>query len=105
MDQNNSKYTVSFGLSVALCAVLNAFLVIAKESCKDVANWMQKATGHHWITHVAIVVVLFTLLGWIFARMNNGQGPKMSLHRSSNIILAGVVAGMVIILGFYVVGG
>ncbi len=105
MDNNNSRYTVSFGLSAALCAVLNALLVIAKESRKNVANWMQKATGHHWITHVAIIVVLFALFGWIFARMNNGQGPKMPLNRLSNIILAGVVAGVVIILGFYVIAG
>jgi uncharacterized BrkB/YihY/UPF0761 family membrane protein len=96
-----SKHTLSFGLSLALCAVLNALLVIAKERSKGVADWMQRITGHHWITHVAIILVLFAIFGWCFARMNNGQGPKMSVHRLTTIVFSGVVAGVLIVLAFY----
>ena len=103
--ENNavSKYTNSFGLSLALCAVLNALLVIAKESSKGVADWMQKITGHHWITHVAIVLVLFGVFGWCFGRTNGGQGPKMEVRRLTGIVFSGVVAGVLIVLGFYVI--
>jgi heme/copper-type cytochrome/quinol oxidase subunit 2 len=100
-----SNHTTSFGLSLALCAVLNALLVIAKERSKDVADWMQKATGHHWITHAALVLILFAIFGWFFARTNSGQGPKMPVNRLSRIVLSGVVAGVLIVLGFYVIAG
>jgi hypothetical protein len=98
-----SKCTNSFGLSLALCAVLNALLVIAKERSKGVADWMQRITGHHWITHVAIMVALFAIFGWCFAKMNRGEGPKMSVHRLTNIVLFGVVAGVLIVLSFYMI--
>ena len=103
--ENNavSKYTNSFGLSLALCAVLNALLVIAKEKSKGVADWMQRITGHHWITHVAIILILFAVFGWCFARTNGGQGPKMPVHRLTGIVFAGVVVGVLIVLAFYLI--
>jgi hypothetical protein len=103
--ENNivSKQTISFGLSLAVCAVLNALVVIAKESSKGVADWMQKITGHHWTTHVAIILVLFGLFGGCFTRMNGGAGPGMSADQLTRVVLWGVVAGVVIILGFYVI--
>jgi hypothetical protein len=98
-----SKHTISFGLSLALCAVLNALLVIAKEKCKGVADWMQKITGHHWITHVAIILILFAIFGWSLARTNGGQGPKMPVNRLTGIVFLGVVAGVLIVLAFYAI--
>jgi branched-subunit amino acid ABC-type transport system permease component len=98
-----SKKTTSFGLSLALCAVLNALVVIAKERSKSVADWMQKVTGHHWITHVAVLLLLYAIFGWCFARTNHGQGPKMSAQRLTGVLLTGVIAGVVIILAFYVI--
>jgi hypothetical protein len=98
-----SKQTKSFGLSLALCAVLNALLVIAKESSKAVASWMQRMTGHHWITHVAIVLIFFTTFGWCIARINGGQGPKMPVRRLTAFVFLGVAASILIILSFYVI--
>jgi heme/copper-type cytochrome/quinol oxidase subunit 2 len=103
MDNSVSKHTISFGLSLALCAVLNAVLVMAKEKNKSVAAWMQKITGHHWITHVAAILMLFVFFGWAFARMNGGQGPKIPVQRLTRIILTGVTVGVLIVLGFYVI--
>ena len=44
-DSTLSKKTVSFGWSLAICAVLNALLVVAKERSKALTDWMQKLTG------------------------------------------------------------
>ena len=98
-----SKHTNSFGFSLALCAVLNALLVIAKEKSAGVQDWMKKMTGHHWITHVTIVLLLFAAFGWCFARTNNGQGPKMPANRLTNIVSSGVVAGFLIIISYYLI--
>jgi hypothetical protein len=98
-----SKHTISFGLSLALCAVLNALLVIAKEKSKTVADGMQRITGHHWITHVAIIVILFVFFGWCFAWINRGQELQMPVNRLTKTLLAGVVTGIILVLGFYMI--
>jgi hypothetical protein len=103
--ENNpaSKHTSSFGLSLAVCAVVNAVLVVAKESSKSVADWMQKITGHHWLTHVAIILVLFAVIGWFLARTNGSRGPAISFNRLTTVVFSGVLAGVIIVLGFYLV--
>lgn len=104
-DSTLSKYTVSFGWSLAVCAVLNALLVIAKEKSKPVVNWMQRMTGHHWITHAAIVVIAFVAFGFAFARGNGAGEAKISADRLTGIVIAGMVAGVLIIGGFYLIAG
>lgn len=99
---STNKSTVSFGLSLALCSVLNGFLVIAKEKSKAVADTMQKLTGHHWLTHVLVIFVAFIFFGLLFAGMNSGES-KMPLRRLANIVIGGVVAGVLIVLGFYLI--
>ena len=100
-NQPVSKYTTSFGVALALCSVINALLVVAKEKSTAVQGVMQKITGNHWVTHSAFVVVLFFLLGWLLALANQGRGPKLASNRLPGIIAAGVVAGGLIITGFY----
>jgi hypothetical protein len=102
-DTAISKPTRSFGLSLAVCSVLNAFLVIAKEKSKTVSDGMQRMTGHHWITHVAMVLIFFIAFGWFFAVTNSGA--KMGANRLTNIVLAGVAGGVVMILSFYLIAG
>ena len=98
-----SKYTISFGLSLALCSVLNALLVVTKEKSRTVTSALQRITGHQWVTHVIIFLVLFLFFGWLLARANRGQGPKLAVHRLTGIVLAGIVAGGLIITGFYLI--
>ena len=102
MENNTvSKYSVSFGLSLALCSVVNALLVIAKEKSPAVQAGMQKLTGHHWITHVAIILIFFVFFGWLFARAKGGQGLTMPVNRLIKAIVAGVLTAGFIIVGFY----
>ncbi len=99
-----SKHTISFGLSLALASVVNGLLVIAKEKIPAVQTGMQKLTGHHWVTHGVIIIGLFAIFGWLFAQANGGQGIKMSASRLTGILVAGVVTGGLLILGFYLLG-
>jgi len=98
-----SKYTVSFGVSLALCSVINALLVVLKEKSHAVSAALQKITGYQWLTHVAIVLFLFVFFGWFLAMANRGLGLKLASNRLLGIIVAGVVAGGVIITGFYLI--
>lgn len=99
-----SKYTISFGLALALASVVNGLLVIAKEKIPAVQTGMQKVTGHHWVTHSVIILGLFAICGWLFAQAGGGQGIKMTASRLIGIILSGVATGGLLILGFYLVG-
>jgi hypothetical protein len=99
-----SKHTISFGLSAALASVVNALLVVAKEKNQAVLAGMQKIAGHQWVAHSAIILILFGFFGWLFARANGGQGLKMTVNRLIGTIMAGVVTGGLIIIGFYLIG-
>jgi len=99
-----SKYTISFGLSLALASVANGLLVVAKEKIPAVLAGMQKLTGHHWISHCAIILGLFAFFGWLFARPHSGRGINLTVHRLLGVLVSGVVAGSLLILGFYLIG-
>jgi hypothetical protein len=99
-----SKYTISFGLALALASVVNGLLVVAKEKIPAVLTGMQKLTGHHWVTHSVIVLGLFVFLGWLFAQFNGGKGISLTVNRLIGIFVAGVGTGGLIIVGFYLVG-
>lgn len=96
-----SKYTVSFGLSFALASLINALIVIAKESSPAVMTGMQKMGGHHWITHSTIVLVIFAAFGWIFSR---GRASGITVSRLISTLICGVVISSLLIVGFYLIG-
>jgi heme/copper-type cytochrome/quinol oxidase subunit 4 len=97
-----SKYTVSFGISLGVTSIVNALLVIAKETNKTtILVWMKRATGHDWATQALLSVILFLSLGLALTR---GQGPKMTSAVLVQIIVAGVFAGGLIIAGFFLLG-
>jgi hypothetical protein len=105
MENNRvSKYTISFGLALAVASVANGLLVVAKEKIPAVLAGMQKLTGHHWVSQGVIMVGLFAVLGWLLAQANGGHGIKLSASRLIVTLVAGVVAGGGIILGFYLIG-
>lgn len=94
-----SKQAVSFGLSLSVCSLVNAFLVIAKEKSPAVQSAMQKLTGHHWVTHSAIVLILFIVLGFVFNRIN------FPINRLIQTIVAAVLISSLLIVGFYLTEG
>jgi hypothetical protein len=99
-----SKYTISFGISLAFASVVNGLLVVAKEKIPAVLSGMQKLTGHHWVTHGIIVIGIFAFFGWLLGQLNGGQGLKLNVNRLIGILLAGVVTGGLLIVGFYLIG-
>jgi len=47
-DNGLGRYTISFGLSLAVTSILSALLVVLKElSDKTVLEWMKRVTIHH----------------------------------------------------------
>lgn len=98
-----SKYTASFAVSLAVASVVNGLLVVAKEKSPAVMAGMKRLAGHHWITHSAIVIALFFLLGWVLARANGGGGVKLPVNSLVRVLAGGVILGGLIIVGFYLI--
>ena len=99
-----SKHTISFGLALAVASVADGALVVAKEKSAAVMAGMQSLTGHHWISHSVIVLGLFGVCGWLFARGNGGRGPRLTVNQLAAALVLGVAAGGLAILGFYLIG-
>jgi len=100
------KYTVSFGLSLAVTSVLNGLLVILKESNEDtVLALMKRLTVHHWVTHAIFLGIVFVVLGWAFSRANGGRGVQIAVPRLIGLVVGAVVVGGALIAGFYLIEG
>lgn len=96
-----SKCTFSFGWALALCSVMNALLVIAKEKSPKLQSTMKSLAGHHWIAHSAIMVLLFVVFGWLFASVAKNRSQSQSVSSLLRIIFAGLAIGVAITVGFY----
>ena len=104
MDHDEiGKFTRSFGLSFAITSIVSAILVIVKESNEDtVLAWMKAATGHHWITHGLLDLILFVVLGWVLSRPNDGEGIRISANWLIGSIVGAVAISGLLIMGFYI---
>ena len=100
-----SKCSVCFGLSLAAASILNGLLVVAKEKNPGVMAGMARLTGHHWITQVTVVVLVFVGGGFVLTRANGGQGLKPTARSLLLTLVSGVVLGALIITGFYLLAG
>jgi len=100
-----SKYTISFGLSLTLASAVNALLVVAKEKNPKVMAGLQRLTGHHWVSHGAIVLAVFAGFGWLLAQAHRRRGMEMTASRLTGLLIFGVTIGGLIIVGFYLTAG
>jgi ribose/xylose/arabinose/galactoside ABC-type transport system permease subunit len=105
METNGiGKYTVSFGMSLAITSVVSALLVVVKElSQKTVLALMKGITFHHWFTHSLFILILFVVIGWALGRANGGQGIKMGVNSFISTLVGAVVLSGLIIAGFYLI--
>lgn len=99
-------YGRSFGLSFAITSLFSVLLLILKETNpKTVMVWMKAATGHHWITHTLLDLIVFVVLGLILAKANNGQGIKIEPGRLNGFIVGAFIISGILITGFYLIVG
>jgi len=93
------KYTAGFGLSLIVTSLLNAVILLLKETSGAVLNAMKAALGHHWTTHGALVIALFVVLGFIFSSTKIAE--KWDSRKLLTYIIWAVIISSVIIAGFF----
>ena len=98
-NTNMDKYSAGFGLSVAVTSLVNALILLAKETNTAIMDAMKAAAGHHWTTHGIIVLAVFVILGFVFSGMKIEE--KIDSSRMLRYIIWGVVIGVAVIAGFF----
>src|SRR3979490_2439733 len=83
-----SVYTASFGLSLGLTNLFNALLVIVKETNETVLALM-KATGHHWVAHGVLDIMVFVALGVLLAPI--GETWRLQPYRITATAIGGLI--------------
>jgi hypothetical protein len=102
-NQSTSADTVSakvtgYGVSYAITSILSALLVVLKESNEGVHGLLVAITGHHWITHGLLDVIVFVVLGAVLSRRD------MSLRGNTlitTVVGATILSGL-IIAGYFI---
>lgn len=87
--------TQAFAFAVAIVSVVNLVLVWAKETRPALKNLMAAALGHHWLTHGAVLGVLFVLVGLFLTRApvlgnNWGQGGRLAVLVAATVLLSAI---------------
>ncbi len=100
-DKELGKYTVSFGIALAITSMLSALLVVVKELNAPLLNLMKQLTGHHWVTHGIFDLIVFVVLGFGLAQRETVTGLNFATKNFIAVIATGVVIGGLIIAGFY----
>lgn len=75
-------------MAFAITAVISAVLVPIKELNSGVHQWMTALTGHHWVTHGMLELILFLLLALVLL--------PFAARIPSTTVVASVVGGLVI---------
>ncbi len=92
---------VAYGLSFAISSVLSSILVVVKEESASVQQALAALTGHHWVSHGLLYVIVFPVLGWAFGRVNGGKGIAMTTTALLTIVVGGWAVSGLIIVGFF----
>jgi uncharacterized membrane protein YwzB len=93
------KYTAGFGLSLIVTSLLNAVILLIKETNDSVMSAMRAALGHHWTTHGAIVIIVFFILGFVFSSMKFEE--KWDSQKMLKFIILAKIIGGIIVAGFF----
>lgn len=89
-----------FGLSYAITSVLSALLVVLKESNEAFHDVLTVITGHHWVTHGLLDVVVFLMLGFVFYRKCDGS--RFTMNALIMIVVGATVISGLIITGYFI---
>lgn len=98
-DNNHVSAKVGgFGVAYAITCVLSAIVVLLKEEFPAIHDAFAAITGHHWVTHGLLDIIIFFVLGTILAKRDNMRMTGDSLIRT---VVGGTVIGGLIIVGFF----
>jgi|SRR5438094_3789594 len=97
--ENIGASATGFGVAYTITSVLSALLVVLKERSGAIHDGLAAITGHHWVTHGLLNLIVFLVLGLVLSRIGNGMRTTASVLIMS-IVGATVLSGLIIV-GYY----
>lgn len=96
------RLAAAFGWAAVVAIVFNTVLAFIKDAYDPLNNLMKAMTGHHWITHGLVDVIVFLGVGWLLLASGT---PTLGLSNRAIIalIVAAVVAGGSLASWFFLV--
>lgn len=94
-SEHVSDNVTGYGISYSVTALLSALLVVLKESNESVQGLLIALTGHHWVSHGLLDIIVFVVLGAVLSRRN--------LNLEGNTLVTAVV-GSTIVSGLIITG-
>jgi hypothetical protein len=92
--------TRGFGISYAVTSVLSALLVVIKESSESIHDLLAVITGHHWVTHGLLDIIIFLSLGFILSKPR--QGKPMTVNTLIMLVVSATAVSVLIIAGYFI---
>ena len=81
-----------YALSYSITVILNAIIVVFKEGSESVHNFMAALTGHHWVTHGLIDIIVFVVLGMVLSRRDlNMSGSSLVKSVVGSTVIGGLI--------------
>jgi hypothetical protein len=90
-DAATSEHVAAaFGWAAVVVIIFNTVLAWIKDAYEPLNTLMAHLTGHHWITHGLVDVILFFLVGWLLTR---SHASALTGSLAASVVVAAVVAG------------
>ena len=90
----------AFGAAAAVVIVFNTLLAWIKDLSGPLNSFMARLTGHHWITHGLVDLVLFLVIGFALrARRARFDGDRLV----TGVLVASIIGGGGLALWFVLV--
>jgi len=97
ISENPSATVTGYGIAYSITSIFSALLVLLKESNESVQSLLIALTGHHWVTHGVLNLILFVVLGVIFSR----REIDMSGDTLTKLVVGSTILGGLIIALFF----
>jgi hypothetical protein len=94
-----SAKVAGYGVSYAITSIMSALIVVLKEANPGVHDFLASITGHHWVTHSLLDVIVFVVLGAVLSR---SAGMRMSGNSIITIVVGATVISGLIITGYFI---
>lgn len=93
--ENPSANITGYGISYSITSIFSALLVVLKESNESVHGLLVALTGHHWVTHGLLNLILFVVLGVVLSRREiNMSGDTLTKLVVGSTILGGLIIAL-----------
>ena len=95
------KFTGGFGWSFAVTTVVSALLVVIKETTGTVKSDLMSLTGHHWVSHGLLMIILFVALGYLLSKWQPLGDRQNAACTVTCAVVAAVALNGLVTVGFY----